>query len=182
MVKAYLNYSQQNSFSSVVTNTLPKLIHFHYKEKDYILTAGNESVYVLGSSSGSLERIITRNDKKVTVTVTCLQTIDDKILIGYDDGEIIIYDFTTETQENSFSKHENSICLIEIDFQSNLKTIYSASIDKKIYVWDLEICEDIFELKNLTAPASSICFTKKNIFVSSKDGTFRMYDIDDGTL
>ena len=93
MVKAYLNYEHLSQCSSVLTNSLPTLEEFEYKEFKLLLTAGNETLYMISKVSGEVQRSFNRKDKSTTVSVTCIASIGHRILIGYNDGEIVVYNF-----------------------------------------------------------------------------------------
>lgn len=58
----------------------------------------------------------------------------------------------------------------------------SCSQDKKAFLWDSDICEDIFEFKHLSAPVCDLVCFQNRVLLASKDGTFRVFSLDDGTL
>lgn len=64
----------------------------------------------------------------------------------------------------------------------SLAQVVSCSIDKRVFLWDIDLCEDIFEFGKLSAPISGIQFHKNKVIMTSKDGTFRLFSLDDGTL
>jgi len=61
-------------------------------------------------------------------------------------------------QKGKFSKHENEISLISIVPKETFTQIISSSLDKKTYLWDFELCEDLLEFKNMSAPVSGIIY------------------------
>ena len=81
-----------------------------------------------------------------------------------------------------FENHESSINILKNFPNKQFKWIVSSSIDKKVLIWDLDLNETIFELKNLTSPANEINIIKDNIQVLCKDGTFRLYNGNNGSL
>ena len=80
-------------------------------------------------------------------------------------------------QSNIFAKHENSISLIQHVPLQGYSQVISCSIDKKAYLWDVELCIDLFEFKSLTAPVSGIEFHEKQVIMACKDGTMALYSL-----
>ena len=181
MVKAYLNYSHKTSFSSTITNPLQRIPKVKINNILCFLVSSNEYVYAISLKTGKIEETIEYQKKNTILNVTSISTKNKFIIIGYSDGDILIYNFLTK-ERKIFSSHENSILFIfNLDFK-NFNWIVSTSIDKKIFIWDLDLNEIIFELKNISAPVAMVNFFDGKLIVLSKDGILRLFDVNNGSL
>ena len=181
MVKAYLNFKHKTSFSAIITNPLQKIHKTKINNIPCFLVSSNEYVFAISIKTGKIEEKIEYQKKNTILKVSTITIKKDNIIIGYSDGDILVYNKLTK-EKKIFSTHENSILYIyPLEFK-NFNWVVSSSIDKKVFIWDLDLNEIIFELKNLSAPGTVIDAFDGKLAVLCKDGILRVYDIDDGSL
>uniref|UniRef100_A0A0N5BPQ4 WD_REPEATS_REGION domain-containing protein n=1 Tax=Strongyloides papillosus TaxID=174720 RepID=A0A0N5BPQ4_STREA len=132
-------------------------------------------------SIGKRKRIdrILRPEKQVTAMA--FSQVYNYIAIGYDDGEIILYNKNLPDYEKEkivFHGHRTAVnCLT---FSQDGLMLASGGKDSVIVIWDIVNESGLFKLNGHKNAVTDIKFTKngENIISSSKDATVKFWNID----
>ncbi len=98
MVKAYLKYIHKKSFSAVLTNSISSIKTVELYNKTYFIFSSNETIYFISVKTGDLDYQFSYQKPNTSVRVSHIQILENYILIGYSDGDIVIYDFKSKEQ------------------------------------------------------------------------------------
>ena len=183
MVKGYLKYDDGPAFSSICTTVLRRLITIRYNEEMCIVTAANEFAHLVSAKTGDVRLTITHPENMKSAVVSEIEYIQslNSLLIGYTNGDIVIYDF--EAKESSmFQKHESNIDRIIFWDKELFNWVVSCSNDKRLVVWDLQSREEIYEIKNHGSPIADILIYKDWLVTLGKDGIVRQFELKTGIL
>jgi len=107
--------------------------------------------------------------------VRCLQFDSEKIVAGFDDTCIYVYDITNGEMMKRLKGHNDGVCAL----QYIGKTLVSGSIDNTIRVWDLEkgVCTHMFLGHTDAVRCLLINFSSNLIITGSRDFTIKIWKL-----
>ena len=145
------------------------MIALHKTATTLVTELGSDDVFV-GFEDGSIVKYPSESgfDTKVNVSVTTIEVYGDKLVAGYDDGSIEIFDLNGNNL-NSFKAHEKAITNIYLD-DSHL---ISLSEDNTIKFWENEDCKYIYFLDIF---ATSINLKDSELVIGDTLGNVRFFD------
>ncbi len=108
--------------------------------------------------------------------MTCLVVSNGKLLLGYEDGTIEIWDAQTGGCIATLPGHEDIIsCLVVFDGK-----LFSGSWDGTIKIWDAQTGRFITALQEHGSEVYCLAASNGKLFSSSRDGTIKIWDIQTG--
>lgn len=183
MVKSYPRYIQDSVFgvistrsnviynsksNTVYSSALDSVIEWNYKTETKVssiidtITPGS-----LNSSSLLPPAEITR---------LAFSSFANLLAIGLSNGEIKVWDLSTDSLIIKFQGHKSSITCLEFDLNGTFLT--SGSNDSTIIIWDLISETGLVKFKGHKNAITSIHYYNDNYLIStSKDGLIKIWDM-----
>lgn len=183
MVKSYSRYIQDSVFgvistrSNLVYNTksntvyssaLDSVIEWNYKTQTKVsIISDTVTPGSLNSSSLLPPPEITR---------LAYSSFANLLAIGLSNGDIKVWDLSTNSLIIKFQGHKSSITCLEFD--PNGTSLISGSNDSSIIIWDLISEAGLIKFKGHKNAITSIYYYNDNYLIStSKDGLIKIWDL-----
>ena len=101
----------------------------------------NQNVSVISAKTGEVLYYLSRVGKNIPVR--CVSVHSGKVYAGYEDGEIIVWDMSTQEQLHCFDLHKSTVSSIIYCEEDN--KLISGGLDGNIMIWDLlsEECQSM---------------------------------------
>lgn len=183
MVKSYARYIQDSVFgvissksnciyndkqNTVFTSALDSVIEWNFKTQTIVSTINDTPVPgSLNSSSLSSPPEITR---------LAYSKFANLLAIGLSNGDIKVWDLSTNSVIIKFQGHKSSISCLEFD--TNGTSLISGSNDTTLIIWDLISESGLIKFKGHKNAITSIYYYDENYLIStSKDGLIKIWDL-----
>ena len=177
VTKQYLRYVLESTFG-IIASAKGGVVSIG--DKNLVASATAENVTVWNLKTG--ERVLVLPGGKSEVTAIAVSPNQDRLAIGYGDGNIKM--FVKEPGEWSanesiaFSGHKSAInCLA---FDTNGHRLASGGKDTNVIVWDVVNECGLYRLKGHKGPVTQVAFHEdRNMLVSSsKDTLVKFWDLN----
>lgn len=183
MVKSYARYIQDSAFgvisskSNLIYNTssntvyssaLDSIIEWNFKTQTKVSTITDTATPgALNSSSLVPPPEITR---------LAYSSFANLLAIGLSNGDIKVWDLSTNSLIIKFQGHKSAISCLEFD--TNGTQLISGSNDTTIIIWDLISESGLIKFKGHKNMITSIHYYNENYVIStSKDGLLKIWDL-----
>lgn len=166
------------------------------KEKRFVISAANEVVNFTNLHTGEVEnRIYDR--EAAHGDVTCIQTSQNLLAIGYQDGAVLVFDLTEQAQEqtvmtvsdfeqlHSFEFHRSPITALV--FADENTQLISGAQDTYIILYDLVNSTAEYKLMGHTEPVTQLQTLvtrhpetkqlQRHLLSGAKDGLLKLWDL-----
>ncbi|EFA80694.1 WD40 repeat-containing protein [Heterostelium album PN500] len=124
----------------------------------------------------------------IPTTLSLIPTDYNRILIGYVDGTVLLYDLSTGQHISTLSSNNNSSDsrnhqINKVVSHSMLPLAITGTEDNKIEFWDLQSCQPIHSMVAHSDAVSSLTIDPSGLYIasSSHDSTIRFWDISSKT-
>lgn len=183
MVKSYPRYIQDSVFgvistksnliyneksNSVYSSALDSILEWNFKTQTRISTINDTATPGSLNSSSLLP--------PPEITRLAFSSFANLLAIGLSNGDIKIWDLSTNSLIIKFQGHKSSISCLEFD--SNGTSLISGSNDTTIIIWDLVSESGLIKFKGHKNLITSIHYYDENYLIStSKDGLIKIWDL-----
>lgn len=176
MVKAYLRYEKQACFGVVTSGNSNATYNF---EGTHIVAPALEDVIVWNIRTGSQTSRWHDVDNKAEVTAILRSPNKDDYAIGYSDGSIRIWKYSTNSLIITFNGHKSAVT--SLAFNKSGSYLASGSRDTDIIVWDIISEQGLYRLRGHKDQITGIKFLNLNganhIISVSKDTLIKLWDL-----
>lgn len=183
MVKSYPRYIQDTVFgvissksniiynrkaNSVYASALDSIIEWNYKTQTQISTITDRVTPGALNSSSLLP--------PAEITRLAYSSFANLLAIGLSNGDIKVWDLSTDSLIIKFQGHKSAISCLEFD--TNGTQLISGSNDTTIIIWDLISEAGLIKFKGHKNMITSIHYYNDNYLIStSKDGLLKIWDL-----
>lgn len=183
MVKSYPRYIQDSVFgvistksnliynkksNTVYSSALDSVIEWNYKTQTKISTISDTVTPGSLNSSSLLP--------PPEVTRLAYSSFGNLLAIGLSNGDIKIWDLSTDSIIIKFQGHKSSITCLEFDPTGT--RLISGSNDSSIIIWDLIAETGLIKFKGHKNSITSFYYYNENYLIStSKDGLIKIWDL-----
>lgn len=183
MVKSYPRYIQDSVFgvissksnlifnnatNTVYSSALDSIIEWNYKTQTHVSTISDTATPGALSSSSLLP--------PPEITRLAYSSFANLLAIGLSNGDIKVWDISTNSVIIKFQGHKSAISCLEFD--NNGTSLISGSNDTSIIIWDLISEAGLIKFKGHKNTITSIHYYDENHLIStSKDGLLKIWDL-----
>jgi WD40 repeat protein/energy-coupling factor transporter ATP-binding protein EcfA2 len=180
---AYTNLKPNNTSVIKGLNYEPRTLSLTNSGKEIIASGKSDLIYLVNTESGSVSKTYTINHKK-NMVYTLLSTDSKKLLCGYEDGEIALWDLSNPDQIAKTTVSTGKQQLTSAIFSASKNVLVTATSDKTISMWN--ISSGKVELISATATNSivrslAISNDEKKIFYATETGDISTIKLSDQT-
>jgi U3 small nucleolar RNA-associated protein 12 len=188
MVKTYLKYQLRDVLGQITGKQSKGAVSYDGK---ILYTGCNEYVLALDLKTGQIIFKIKPDSntysQKSQVTCINVDKLHKQLVVGYNNGTIIVYDITEGyKQSKTFSLHKSAVTCLEFNTSENL--LASGSKDTNIIIWDIIGETALYKLSGHKDGITKILFRElqldnleegvSEILISSaKDNTIKLWNI-----
>ncbi|CAM0136951.1 beta transducin [Umbelopsis sp. WA50703] len=164
MVKAYLRYEPSQTFG-VINSTGSNIIYDH--EGKLAIAPALEEVIVWDIKKGT--QIGKWKDLSNRSEVTCIARSPNNydFAVGYEDGNIRIWNIKTSTSTVTLNGHRGAVTALSFD--SNGTRLVSGSKDTDIIIWDVVAEVGQYRLKGHKDQITQLAFIERNLTKETED-------------
>ena len=180
MVKAYYNYENNATFGSVLPSVIPipKIIVRNHKK--CVVSASNESLLITCMKTHQTMHKIDLEPINALAHVSAFYVLPNskKVFIGYSNGDITLFNINTNEHELKLLNNHKSITQL-VRIENSLSEFLVATCqDNSVSIYDLQMRELIFNLKDHTSGIVKTLFFEKTskLITVGKDGILRFYN------
>lgn len=183
MVKSYPRYVQDTVFGvissrsniifnskekTIFTSALDSIIEWNYKTQTKVSTITDTITPGTLNSSSLLP--------PPEITRLAYSSFANLLAFGHSNGDIKVWDLSTNSLIIKFQGHKSSISCLEFD--PNGVNLISGSNDTSIIIWDLVSETGLVKFKGHKNTVTSIHYFDENYLIStSKDGLIKIWDM-----
>ncbi|XP_019858403.1 PREDICTED: WD repeat-containing protein 3-like [Amphimedon queenslandica] len=183
VTKQYLRYEESSAFGVVCSRKAGALLfdgHLLDKNrKGRRLALAPALDHVIIWDLKTSEKVEVLKGDSHEVTSLCLSPSSPLVAIGYDDGNIKIFNMETARDTSvTFSGHSSSV--ISLSFDGSGTRLVSGGKDTDVIIWDVINECGLYRLKGHKGPVTWSSFMKDNnvLITSSKDTMVKFWDLD----
>lgn len=178
MQHSYLRYELQSSFG-VISSPAPQISLLTTDQGKVGITAALESVCVWNLRQGTLIQRLHSTDNYAQVTALCIG-LDGKVVAGYEDGKIRIWDLTSSSCSLTLNGHRAAVTCLQYNADGSL--LCSGSADTNVVLWDSVGETGLFRLHGHKGKITDCQFftTSRGRFLatSSLDTFVKIWDLE----
>ncbi|GMM32389.1 snoRNA-binding rRNA-processing protein [Martiniozyma asiatica (nom. inval.)] len=184
MVKSYQRYVQDSVFGVITSESNV----IHDSTSQIVYTSALDSIHVWNVKTQTLLKSFndtptpgsyssTTSIPPPVVTRLAFSKFSNLIAAGYSNGDIKIWDISTESVLIKFQGHKNAISYLTFD--SNGTNLVSGSNDTNIIIWDLVSEEGVVKLQGHRNIITGLLYLNENNYLlsTSKDGLIKIWDL-----
>ncbi|KAG5679887.1 hypothetical protein PVAND_009424 [Polypedilum vanderplanki] len=176
VTKQYLRYKPAGIFNIIASSRVNGVfVDFNGISGRYFASGAAENILIWDLRTGQKISELTRDKEEVT----CLRSYGNKLAAGYVDGNIVLFDVDTKSNECMFTPHTSAITCLQFD--AGGMNLISGSLDTDSVVSDLVDQVGKCRLSGHSAPVTACVFleTYKNVAVtSSRDMQVKFWNIE----